>query len=161
MNKNQLKKIENVLSNVLPKVLKTIIYDDEDGNYIVYDHYIVRQESNYFMVNTLSDGIKPRRFSKIKNAIAWVILWDKHRVYEANRIEQLDTSLSALEVEKILSLRMQKKKGMDSYLIHLIKYNEAVRKQKQFTAELDKYITMANRSQLQGFENELKRTSGK
>jgi hypothetical protein len=159
MNKKQLQKLETFAETVFPKVIDKLIIDTEYGWLLFAKFKITRTDDGYFTVTNVYNSMKPIRFNKVRNAVTWAILWERSQVYEANRVQQLDTSIGAMEFERLLHKSLKNSKKTEVYLIQEAKLVESIAKQKQFTYELDKYIIKANISQLRGFENELKRTN--
>lgn len=154
-------KLEKFIRTNIPTISKLLIYDLEENEYMLFESYSVKKIEQEISVTRLGDEFT-FNFSKMKNAIAWVILDFNKKFYEANRIIELDFKLNSIIIEKKIYINIKKKtKDSGRYLLMLDKIDHNIRSEIKFRDELNKYIRMANSCQQQGFENELKRSSRK
>jgi len=161
MIKNPFTKLQEFIKSSMPSVSKFIIYDTEDGRYIMFERYAISKYDNQVMVTRYSDE-HMFKFNKLRHAVAWAVLDKNKRYWEATRLIELDIRLTALEVDIEQHKRIKNNTpDMNRYSIMLDKIQHDVALQTKFQKEIDKYIIMANDCQLKGFENELTRSSGK
>lgn len=161
MNKQQYNKIEDFVRTVMPSLIKSLIYDTEDGKYILFERYAIQKQSNKTLVVRYGDG-RQLIFNRMRHAVAWVVLDRNMRMWEANRLMELDIRYEGLEFdlaqhERIL-LSTNDGERYD-IMTNKIQHDRAL--QNKFQKEIDKYIIMANECQQQGFKNELTRSSRK
>lgn len=157
-HKNYEKHIESIAQRVMPNLLDNIIIDTDDG-YVLFNkfHIIKNYDNTYSLLRSSDDEMLT--FSKLKYATAYAILYHYSRLYEANRICDLDVSLGAIEVELALYKKLKNRSNTtENSIIYNNKIQFATLKQKQFLREIDKYINTADYCQQRGYRNELNRT---
>jgi hypothetical protein len=159
MRKIPYDKLQEIAEVVLPKILKRIIVDTNDG-YVLYNQYFIFKKNNY--INVLRRGDEREfQFFKLKHAIAWAILDNKFMMHEATKLHEIDNLLCGLDFEKKVHEKLSKKGTIEQYLIQTAKVQMITHKQLTFNNELDKYIKVAKLCQQKGFENEINRTKRK
>jgi hypothetical protein len=150
--------LEDLARAAIPNLLKCLIYIDNNNNYVLFEQYSIKKQSDYVLLKRFRDD-KELKFSKIKNATAYAVL-DRHsKLFEAGKVFELDLKLSSITVDKILHEKLKCSKNIEEHIIYTTKLQNDYEREKQFQRELDKYIIMANQCQQRGFENELKRTT--
>lgn len=153
--------IEDFVKSYIPSLSKFCIYDTDDGRYIMFERYSVQKFSDKTVVNRYRDD-RVLSFNRMRNAVAWVVLDKNNKMWEANRLLELDLRIVGLEIDLAQHERIKKTTNdMERYdiMINKIQHNRAL--QNKFQKEIDKYIIMANDCQQQGFKNELTRSSRK
>lgn len=140
-------KIEKKLNNIIEtsefaKLQDVVIFKDIDGTYSLFNKYHIKKKNTNDIVVSLNNGDDINSFFNMKNAVCWCVL-DKIGKYNlANRVIQLDMSLSSVEVHISIHYNMFKKsKKTEDKLIYLAKLNEDRFQKKVMTQELQKYIT--------------------
>lgn len=149
--------IEHLAKLASPRLLKCLIY--KDGNdYVLFNEYLIRKHENGATLYRYRDDRK-FEFNHIRNATVWAILEKHNKMFEANRVLELDLKIESMNVNKSIHNRLKKIGDFENKTINTIKYQDDNIKQNNFQRELDKYIIMANNCQQRGFENELKRNA--
>ena len=161
MNKQQYNKIEDFVRTVMPALIKSLIYDTEDGKYILFERYAIQKQNDKTLVVRYGDG-RQQTFNRMRHAVAWVVLDKNMRMWEANRLVELDMRCEGLEFDIVQHERiLRSTNDSERYdlMTNKIQHDRAL--QNKFQKEIDKYIIMANDCQQQGFKNELIRSSRK
>lgn len=157
-------KTENLLDNFFSRVnnraLGNLMYQTANNVYVLFDQYQITKKKSQSTVIRHSD-CSEQQFSTSKVATAWCILDRYNKIYESQRVVELDKKIQSLYWEKINLSKLQKISRAEQQEIFRDKLLETISREKQFQYELDKYIIMAKQCQLRGFENELTRTSNK
>jgi hypothetical protein len=124
------------------KLQDVVIFLDTDGTYNLFNKYHIKKKDVNDIVVSLNNGDDVNSFFSMKNAVCWCVL-DKIGKYNlANRVIQLDMSLSSVEVHISIHSRMFKKsKKTEDKLIYLAKLNEDKFQKKAMSEELNQYIT--------------------
>jgi len=130
-----------------------IIFQDESGDYNLFNKYVIRRQSKseYVVTMILSDTL--HTFNSLKNATAWCIFDKRNKFYEARRILELDNKLGGVDVDILIHQKLFKKaKTEDEQLIYIAKLNEDRIKKKLMTDELDSYTNDSKHWQSNRFE---------
>lgn len=151
---NAKKQLDDIANKVMASLMSKVIYNNELGNYVLFDRYTIFKKENIFEVLRHRDD-KLAKFGSLRNAAAWAILDNYTKISEANRVLDLDQKLQSLSAEVLVHSRFTK----NNFEIQRDKLLNDVHKQKSFQWELDKYIIMAKTCQERGFKNELTRTA--
>lgn len=161
MTKNHYSKIEEFIRVSIPSLINFLIYDTEDGTYIMFERYRIQKRSDKTIVTRFRDD-KILSFNKMRNAVAWTVLDKNNKMWEANRLMELDLKSVGLELDMAIHERIKKNtQDVERYDIMINKIQHDLALQTKFQKEIDKYIIMANECQQQGFKNELTRSSRK
>ncbi len=146
MKKIDIKKVEKkldnlILTNEFSKLQDVVIFQDVDGTYKLFNKYSLKKSSTSDVVVSLIKGDDINSFFSIKNAVCWCVL-DKLGKYNlANRVIDLDMSLSSVEVHISIHLNLFKKaKKTDDKLIFLAKLNEDKFRRSSMYQELESYV---------------------
>jgi hypothetical protein len=153
-----IRSIEDLVRDAIPNLLKCLIYIDNSDNYILFEQYSIKKHNDYVLLKQFRDD-KELKFSKIRNATAYAVLDRHNKLFEANKVFELDLKLSSIAIDKLLHDKLKRSKDIEEHIIYTTKLQTDYVREKQFQHELDKYIIMANECQQRGFENELKRTT--
>jgi len=159
MNKIPYKKLEKIAEIVIPKIINNIIIDTDNG-YVVFNQYYIEKNKTFYKLIRRGDE-KTIKFSKLKNAITYAILHKNYKMFEANRVYELDYILEGIDLEKSINEKKNKKLKINDFLLKAIKLQSILDKRRRFEHELDKYIIVAKDCQQKGFENEINRTKRK
>lgn len=152
-------KIEEFLRNSMPSLMKLLIYHNEHGHYIMFEKYAIKKISSTEIIVERYRDEKEFKFSKLRNAVAWTVLDKNNKIYEANRLVELDARLIGLELDFAMHFKMKRNANSDKHIIILNKLQHDFDLQNKFQREIDKYIIMANERQERGFKNEPTRPS--
>ena len=136
------RKLDNMIAtSEFAKLQDVVIFKDVDGTYNLFNKYHITKKDMNDIVVSLNNGDNINSFFSMKNAVCWCVL-DKIGKYNlANRVIQLDMSLSSVEVHISIHSRMFKKsKKTEDKLIYLAKLNEDKFQKKAMSEELQKYI---------------------
>jgi len=140
----------NKIDRKLDKMIKTsefaklqdvVIFQDTDGTYNLFNKYHIKKKDVNDIVVSLNNGDDVSSFFSMQNAVCWCVM-DKIGKYGlANRVIDLDMSLSSVEVHiSIHSKLFKKAKKTEDKLIYLAKLNEDKFQKRAMTEELTKYI---------------------
>lgn len=161
MTKQHYTKIEEFVKASMPSLVKFFIYDTDDGRYIMFERYSIQKFPDKTVVNRYGDD-RILNFNRMRNAVAWVVLDKNMKMWEANRLIELDLRLTGLEIDLAQHERIKKTTTdieRHDIMVNKIQHDRALHN--KFQKEIDKYIIMANECQQQGFKNELTRSSRK
>lgn len=158
MNKKErFKKFKKLFEqNQLSNISKDIIYQNDDGTYVLFDIYTITKTINGY--NVAKNKVhKEYRFCNAKNAIVYATLDKRNRINDAREVLELDRLLE----DNIVKIEVYKKlsegaKSLEARSIHLTKLNESVLKKKQINEKLEDYITEVKVWQSQKFNEAAK-----
>lgn len=144
---------------MLQEIRETVVFKNEDDNYELYGKYIISHEGEDFKISTSSSdtlGI----FSNIKSAVTYVTYDLRCMIYESNRVQELDSKLTGLEVAiKIHEKLYKKSKDAENKLIYLCKLQEDRLKKKATLDELNRYIRTSYDWQIRKFTRQAAKTN--
>lgn len=134
-------KFERVITvEDLRKLQDIVIYEDDDGTYKLFGTYFIKKGKQEYIVGSNSWD-KTFVFGNIKNAVSWCTFHKRNKIYEANRIIELDRKLGTAELEiKILKRKFAKADTLEEKLIYLAKLNENKLKKVAFNEELYSFV---------------------
>jgi hypothetical protein len=154
------KKLESLAQNVFHDLTSVLIMELPNNGWLLFNKYtIYRTDDGLYTVNNIDETMISTKFNKLRHATTWVILYNQAKIADSNRVHELDTLLGSMELEREQHKKLKNNADTQTYIIQLNKLEETLTKQKQFIAEIDKYIIKAKLSQLRGFENATKRIS--
>lgn len=153
-------KLSQLVEKVIPSLLSNLIFDTDEGHYVLFSQYYIQKINNCYECHKYSDDTK-QLFSSLKNATTWSILDKYNKIYEARRVIELDSLLAGVNVDKAIHKKLKSTGNLENREINRDKLLFDLMKQNRFQHELDKYIILAKTCQQRGFENELTRTSAK
>lgn len=153
-------KLSELVVKVIPSLLSNLIFDTDEGHYVLFNQYYIQKVDNYYQCHRYTDDYK-QFFSSLKNATTWSILDKYNKIYEARRVIELDSLLAGISVDKSIHKKLKSVGNLENREINRDKLLFDLMKQNRFQHELDKYIILAKTCQQRGFENELTRTSTK
>lgn len=138
----------------LQRLQETSVIQNENGDYELFGKYTVSKEGTGYAITRLNDDAA-LVFGSLQNAVTWATLDKQVRVYDSNRVYDLDHKLSSLEIEaEIHFKRYKKSKDMDTKLLYLSKLQEDRIKKKQVSHELQSYVNTTREWQLKKFRKE-------
>ena len=143
--------LSSVVKRGYEKVGDSVLMKTEYG-IIIYNRYALVKHKGVLKL-VIRDGYPEiMEFNTAKNALVWAILHRNTKMSEANRVEQLDKNIAAMNVEIALHRKLQNTADVEKYLIYSSKLQNNLLRQKQFLTELDKYIILAQRCQQRGIK---------
>jgi hypothetical protein len=133
------KKLDRFLEQELRSDIKDLMIVQHDQSTYLFGKYTIAKSVNgYFSVrgnNTNAD------FEDLKTAVAYTVLHHERKHKEAERIAQLDISLSSIKFElKVHRNMLRNKSYRDDKLIHEIKIQEDNIRKKFILSEIQGYI---------------------
>lgn len=137
-----LHKLTKTISNAeIEKLSELAIMQGPDGSYLLFNKYSIKKDKFYYNVEVSNvAGIKS--FNILKNAVSWCTYDKQNKIYESNRIFDLDTRLASIDAEIQVHQNLAKKaKKLEEKLIYLAKLGEEKMEKKQITEELAGYVT--------------------
>lgn len=141
-----------MLNNGLKQLQDIAIYQEADGTYNLFNQYIITKKNNNYIV-TMSTSFTTNTFSILKNAVTWCTLDKRDRVFDANRMIQLDRKLASTDAAiEIHSNLLKKAKDPDTKLIYLAKLSEEKAEKRTILEEIDGFIMESRRWQTKRFD---------
>ena len=151
LNKRTTKKIEDFATKQMPKMLDQLIYNTEDGGWVIYRRYYIYKVEGLFQVLRTADE-SVHKFSRLKHATAWSILDHHCKMTDAKRVHELDGLLASVDLERKQHERKKNSGDLAAHIIYTNKIQFDTIRQKQFQSEMDKYIITADNCQKRGFK---------
>ena len=142
--------LANVVTKTYSKVAHEVLIKTSHG-IVVYNKYVIRNIPTGFEIVSRT-GTRTRIFSSAKNALVWAILDHHNKFFESDRVEELDATISSLEVACKIHEKLKKRGNTENYLIQTNKLQRGRTRQKQFIYEIDKYIILAQKCQTKGLQ---------
>ena len=141
-----------------PDSLTNLIFRTEEGNYRVFDRYLIVPEKPGYRVFCSATDVG--LFGSTKSALSWCIA-DKHKAYNvARELLTTDTKLQSLtqdiSTRATIADRSQKFEFRDAIGMKL---ETKIIHKKQLENQIAKYVNWAKYIQYKGFNNETVRTS--
>jgi len=136
-----LHKLTKTISNQeMEKLSELAILQGPDGSYFLFNQYAIRKNNDCYIVE--KDSIAgTKSFNVLKNAVSWCTYEKQNRIYESNRILDLDNRLASVDSEILVHQKLVKKaKNLEEKLIYLAKLGEEKMERKQITEELSGYV---------------------
>jgi hypothetical protein len=133
----------------LVKLRSKIIYDYKNKYYLFDQYEITKTPLGYKTVKLHTDT--EYIFSTLPYAVTWVVFDKRNMIMEQNRVRDLDTQLSGLDVIIKSGENARKKSKLD-----FPRYNkilEARHKKQIIAMEMQDYVLNAKYWQLRNFEN--------
>lgn len=149
---------DKIFRQEFPDALPNLIYRTDEGNYRVFDRYLIIKEDKHYRV--LCSATDVGLFSSTKTALSWCIA-DKNKAYNLARdIVNLDIKLRSLtsDITVRATLADRSKQPQFRETIETKLESKLIRKKKVET-ELTKCVNWAKYMQTKGFNNETIRTS--
>lgn len=147
----------NIVEKAINKGMLTtlediIIYQEQDGTYKLFKQYSIEKTNTEFKV-TCNTVTKNSTFYTLQNAVAWCIYDKQSKIYQANRIVELDHKLGSIEVElAIHTKQFIKSKTTEEKLIFIAKVENDQVKKTLIIDELKSYMTDSKRWQTRRFD---------
>jgi len=141
-----------------PDSLTNLIFRTEEGNYRVFDRYLIVPEKPGYRVFCSATDVGS--FGSTKSALSWCIA-DKHKAYNvARELLTTDTKLQSLtqdiSTRATIADRSSKFEFRDAIGMKL---ETKIIHKKQLENQIAKYVNWAKYIQYKGFNNETVRTS--
>lgn len=143
--------VGNLAKKLLPDLLNFLIYQADDGRFILYDEYYILKSKNFCSVHRIRTN-EYFEFSSLRNATTWCTLDWFNKINEARQVMNLDKLLTSVKIDKQNHTRLKSKGTLEQRSISSAKLLSDIFRQKQFQAELDKYIILARKCQEKGFK---------
>lgn len=139
------KKFKKLVSSKEIRDLEYIsIFKIDENTYEVFSQFNIVKEPLGITVNSISKE-KIYTFDSMKNAICYCIFERQKKYGIANRIIELDRSISGLSVAIEIHKKLFKKsKITEEKLIYLAKLNEEKLKKHRMVLELDNFLKESN-----------------
>jgi hypothetical protein len=149
---NALTKI--VSSPEMQRLQENLVLQNENGDYELFGQYLVSKDVAGYAITRLNDDTA-LIFGSLQNAVTWATLDKQVRVYDSNRVYDLDHKLSSLDVESEIHFKRYKNsKDGDTKLLYLSKLQEDRLKKKQVSQELQSYVNSIRAWQMKKFKKE-------
>jgi len=147
LSKAKEKRFYHVLHDIIKdttfnQIESKIIYK-EGNQYKLFGQYTIDKiDSVYSVTKTNVDG--NAEFSDLRYAVAWSTFDKLNRIWDANRICQLDKQLEDSKIQyKQHSKLLQKAKDIDTYVLFKTKIGEDLVKQELASREINEYVRFA------------------
>jgi hypothetical protein len=153
MNEKKIAAALHELVNSVPfqRAKENLVFVDENGNYELFDTYVIAPKNNSFVV-TKNKVYGSNAFSTLKNAVLWATSDKRQRYYVADRVIELDRKLVSLELSIKLHKKLYSKTDkLPNKAVYLNKFSDEIIQRDQINQELSDYLAEANRWQLNKF----------
>ena len=142
-----------IKSKDIANLIKTVIIEPNDGEYLLYGLYTIRKSDDLYEVSIGSE-IK-NSFSNLKTAVTWATLDSKNNIMLSQQVNTLDKAISSTEFSIELYKRLHRRtKDIDMKVVYLNKLQDETLKRKKLTRELDLHISKTQAWQLRQFKNQ-------
>jgi hypothetical protein len=147
LSKSKEKRFYNVLHDIIADTafdqLESKIIYKEGSQYKLFGQYTIDKVDTAYHVSKINVAGE-KVFSDLRYAVAWSTLDKLNRVWDANRICQLDKQLADTTVQyKQHSKLLQKAKDIDTYVLFKTKIGEDLVKQELASREINEYVRFA------------------
>ena len=157
LEKDILHELKVVIEKTLQSLIESVIIKSKDY-YVFFNKYALYKKNGRVTVIRKRDDFK-HIFHSTKNAVIWILLDNKGKIYESKRMIFLDTALGSIDLEFKIHKKLKNRPGIDNYIIFDNKMQTDLQKKQYFITEIDKYLHMANATYERGNKNELNRTT--
>jgi peptide methionine sulfoxide reductase MsrB len=143
MNDSTLRKLEKVITQDEIRALQNIVmFQEHDGSYNIYNKYTINKNSDGIYVVSVMGTFTEKSFYKLKNAVAWCS-FDKRGAHRSSkRLHQLDQLIFSMDTEiQLHSNLIKRTKNEESKLIYLSKLTQEKAKKRNFTIEIENYLS--------------------
>jgi len=142
---------ELVNSATIEKARENLVFIGENGEYELFNTYIVTQKNSSFIV-TKNKVHGSRVFSTLKNAVLWATSDKRQRYYIADRVIELDRKLVSLELSIKLHKKLYAKTDKSANkAVYLNKFSHETIQRDQINRELSDYLAEAKHWQFSKF----------
>jgi hypothetical protein len=126
--------------SALVDIEEKIVYQAKNGDYHLFGQYTIYKKNQDYRV-TRQHVFGYKVFSELKTAVVWATLDKLNRVYDANRVIELDRLLISTEGLIQLHKKLSKDaKDLSSYELYIAKLSEDQLKRSQVLEELNGYV---------------------
>jgi len=140
-----------VNSTTIEKARETLVFIGENGEYELFNTYIITQQNNSFIV-TKNKVHGSHIFSTLKNAVLWATSDKRQRYYMADRVIELDRKLVSLELSIKLHKKLYAKTDKSANkAVYLNKFSHETIQRDQINRELSDYLAEAKHWQFSKF----------
>lgn len=115
-----------------------------DVGILVFGEYLIARIKDGYRIYT-KNTFTEVEFSNVKNAFAWVIFDRAGRFKVCQRLVDLDSKISSLEVEIDIHRRTSTKSDTSKYVILLNKIQDESLRKQELMRELENYLETAKR----------------
>jgi hypothetical protein len=137
---NNIDKILNDIMTLDFDINPSVVFLKNNDHYVVYNKYDICRHSFGYTVNVIHTFTE-LKFVNLVNAITWCGYDYRNKIYDCNRIIDLDKSLADTLFEIKLREKMMKKTiDIESYGIYEAKLSESVLKKNHILKMLRRYI---------------------
>ena len=158
MNTEQ--EFERAFRQEFPSLVKTAIWQNEDGEYEVFGRYLIRPESTGYRVFCSATDVGV--FTTTRTALSWCIA-DKHKSYVLARdLQTLDQKLGHITNDIAVRAAVGDRSTQSQFREDIeIKLESKIILKKQLELQLAKCVNRAKYYQQRGLDNETARTGRK
>ena len=142
-----------IKSKDIANLIKTVIIEPNDGEYLLYGLYTIRKSDDLYEVSIGSE-VK-NIFSNLKTAVTWATLDSKNNIMLSQKVNSLDKAISSTDFSIELYKRLHRRsKDIDMKVVYLNKLQDETLKRKKLTRELELHISKTQSWQLSQFKNQ-------
>lgn len=133
------------------------IFKNPDGSYELYNKYHIVQDTDKKFKVDYPGNIKVKTFYNLKNAVSWCIFDQKNKIYESNRLEQLDQKIDSLTASiKLHNNLINKTSDIDTKIIYFSKISQDEYQRNGMLQELNSLNNLVFYWQSQQFKSQNK-----
>lgn len=142
----------------LHKLQEVFVAKEEDNTYLLFNKFFLKKISKDNVEVFKIDSDFNYNFFSIKNAVAWCVYHDIGKLYDADRILELDRKLCGITIDIYIDKKLfNKSKILDDKLLYLTKLNENKLKKEHYTKQLDFLVRESKILQIKRF-NQITKT---
>ena len=152
-------KLEQFAERELRRNIKSLILEDDEGNWIVFGRYWIEPVGTWFRVQTWDKVVHD--FSSKRAAVSYCTADCQGQYKLSNMIMVLDRKKQQLASDIYCRKTLgERGKSQEFYDIINMKIQPKIDVYAKITAELEKCLNQAKYMQIRGFNNETARTIG-
>lgn len=141
-----------IKEKLLNRLEDIVIFRNNDGSYSLFNRYDIKRVGEQYEVSN-NQTWTTHKFSTLRNATIWCVADKRNKIYEANRIRDLDRKIGSLDADiSVYSNLIKRNKKIDDKLLFLTKMDEAQSRKNDLTAELNGYAISSKIWQTKQFQ---------
>lgn len=146
-------KFYNILSKgSLYKLQEVYVSKEKNDTYLLFNKFYIEKISKDNILVSKIDSNISHSFYNFKDAVAWCVFYDTGKLYEADRVLELDQKLDGLETDIFISKRLFKNsKTVEDRILYLTKLSENKLKKASYTKQIQILLQDSKRLQLKRF----------
>jgi len=133
------------------KVMDVFVTSDLDGNFVLFNKYIITRQDGFYLVE-IKSIYGQLEFYSIRNAIAWCTMHNSGRYIDAKTILGLDNKIVGINFDISVYRRQLKNAKTEDVEMYEIMLADSLYRKKAVIQNLKKYINTSRQVQEQKFK---------